>query len=139
MSLTELFKGEHHKKAKRVGRGISAGGGKTAGRGTKGQKSRTGSNSKISPWFEGGQTPLWRKMPKVRGFRHKVKRPYVLTTDLVNRFYKEGEVVSPATIVEKNIARKTELTSGVKLIKGQDLKVTVTFDSIKVSKSLQKS
>lgn len=139
MSLTELFKGERHKKAKRVGRGISAGGGKTAGRGTKGQKSRTGSNSKISPWFEGGQTPLWRKLPKVKGFKRNVKKPYVLTTSLVNQFYKDKEVVSPVTIIEKGIARKTELTSGVKVVKRDALKVAVTFDSVKISKSLQGS
>src|SRR6478752_5914032 len=53
--------------AKRVGRGISAGQGKTAGRGTKGQRSRTGSGRK--PGFEGGQTPLMQRLPKLPGFR----------------------------------------------------------------------
>jgi large subunit ribosomal protein L15 len=55
------------KNSKRVGRGISAGRGKTAGRGTKGQRSRTGSSKK--PGFEGGQTPLMRRLPKLPGFR----------------------------------------------------------------------
>src|SRR3569832_1078298 len=59
--------------AKRVGRGISAGQGKTAGRGTKGQGSRTGSHKK--PGFEGCQTPLMHRLPKLRGF--KSHRPQV--------------------------------------------------------------
>lgn len=56
-----------NKKAVRVGRGIAAGKGKTAGRGTKGQRSRTGSGRK--PGFEGGQTPLMQRLPKMPGFR----------------------------------------------------------------------
>jgi len=58
----------------RVGRGIAAGGGKTAGRGTKGQKARAGSS--IPPWFEGGQTPLHQRIPKLRGFRNPFKVEY---------------------------------------------------------------
>lgn len=57
------------KTSKRVGRGIAAGRGKTAGRGTKGQKSRTGSSKK--PGFEGGQNPLMKRLPKLRGFKSK--------------------------------------------------------------------
>lgn len=63
---------------KRVGRGISAGGGKTAGRGTKGQKARTG--KKIKPGFEGGQTKLAMRLPKARGFTHARKVKYVEIT-----------------------------------------------------------
>jgi large subunit ribosomal protein L15 len=58
----------------RVGRGIAAGGGKTAGRGTKGQKARAGGS--IPPWFEGGQTPLHQRIPKLRGFRNPFKVEY---------------------------------------------------------------
>ena len=57
-----------HTKKTRVGRGIAAGKGKTAGRGTKGQKARAGGS--IPPWFEGGQTPLHIRIPKLRGFRN---------------------------------------------------------------------
>jgi large subunit ribosomal protein L15 len=57
------------KTGKRVGRGIAAGQGKTAGRGTKGQNSRTGSSRK--PGFEGGQNPLMQRLPKLRGFKSK--------------------------------------------------------------------
>ncbi len=58
----------------RVGRGIAAGKGKTAGRGTKGQKSRAGGT--IAPWFEGGQTPIQIRIPKLRGFRNRFRVAY---------------------------------------------------------------
>jgi large subunit ribosomal protein L15 len=58
----------------RVGRGIAAGKGKTAGRGTKGQKARAGGS--IPPWFEGGQTPLHVRIPKLRGFKNRFKIQY---------------------------------------------------------------
>ena len=58
----------------RVGRGIAAGKGKTAGRGTKGQKARAGGS--IPPWFEGGQTPLHMRIPKLRGFKNRLKVDY---------------------------------------------------------------
>ena len=58
----------------RVGRGIAAGKGKTAGRGTKGQKARAGGS--IPPWFEGGQTPLHMRIPKLRGFKNRFKVQY---------------------------------------------------------------
>jgi len=63
-----------HKARMRVGRGIAAGKGKTAGRGTKGQKARAGGS--IPPWFEGGQTPLHMRIPKLRGFKNRAKVVY---------------------------------------------------------------
>ncbi len=75
MKLHELRPAEGaHTPRTRVGRGIAAGKGKTAGRGTKGQKSRTGGN--IHPWFEGGQTPIHIRVPKLRGFRNRFKLEY---------------------------------------------------------------
>jgi large subunit ribosomal protein L15 len=75
MKLHDLqpAKGAHTPRT-RVGRGIAAGKGKTAGRGTKGQKSRTGGT--IPPWFEGGQTPIHIRIPKLRGFRNRGKIEY---------------------------------------------------------------
>ena len=67
-----------HKKKTRVGRGIAAGQGKTAGRGTKGQKARAGGT--IPAWFEGGQTPLHQRIPKLRGF----KNPFKIAYEVVN-------------------------------------------------------
>lgn len=87
---------------RRVGRGISAGQGKTAGRGTKGQKSRTGSSRR--PGFEGGQTPLMQRLPKLPGFRSirpKAELVYTGQLDKVgaiadnNSVFKAGLVSSP--------------------------------------------
>jgi large subunit ribosomal protein L15 len=75
MKLHDLRPAEGaHTARTRVGRGISAGKGKTAGRGTKGQKARAGGS--IPPWFEGGQTPLHMRIPKLRGFRNRAKVDY---------------------------------------------------------------
>ena len=75
MKLHDLRPAEGSRAARtRVGRGIAAGKGKTAGRGTKGQKARAGGS--IPPWFEGGQTPLHMRIPKLRGFKNRVKIDY---------------------------------------------------------------
>ena len=75
MKLHDLRPAEGSRTPKtRVGRGIAAGKGKTAGRGTKGQKARAGGS--IAPWFEGGQTPLHQRIPKLRGFRNRFKIEY---------------------------------------------------------------
>jgi large subunit ribosomal protein L15 len=75
MKLHDLRPPEGSRTARtRVGRGIAAGKGKTAGRGTKGQKARAGGS--IPPWFEGGQTPLHMRIPKLRGFRNRFKVDY---------------------------------------------------------------
>ncbi len=75
MKLHDLRPAEGSRKARtRVGRGIAAGKGKTAGRGTKGQKARAGGS--IPPWFEGGQTPLHVRIPKLRGFKNRFKIEY---------------------------------------------------------------
>ena len=75
MKLHDLRPAEgSHTARTRVGRGIAAGKGKTAGRGTKGQKARAGGS--IPPWFEGGQTPLHQRIPKLRGFKNRFKIEY---------------------------------------------------------------
>ena len=75
MKLHDLRPAEGSRQPRiRVGRGIAAGKGKTAGRGTKGQKARAGGS--IPPWFEGGQTPLHRRIPKLRGFTNRFKIEY---------------------------------------------------------------
>jgi large subunit ribosomal protein L15 len=80
MKINELNVSKN-KAPKRVGRGIAAGQGKTAGRGTKGQLSRTGSSRK--PGFEGGQNPLMKRLPKLPGFTsHKVRAEVVYTGQL---------------------------------------------------------
>ncbi len=94
------------RKRKRVGRGISAGQGKTAGRGTKGQKAR----EQVPPWFEGGQTPLYKRVPKRRGetkiampvepFR---KRTAEVTVRRLIQYFPEGVKVDPQALLEKGL------------------------------------
>ena len=108
MKLHELKpnQGATHKK-KRVGRGIGSGHGKTATRGHKGQKSRSG-DSKLPARFEGGQTPFIMRIPK-RGFKNpnKVEYEIVNLKDLERKF-NENEEVNPQTLVEKGLIRKGE-------------------------------
>ena len=84
------------KKRKRVGRGTGSGKGKTSGRGTKGQKSRTGGG--VRPVFEGGQLPLVKRLPKMRGFNNRFKVYYVAVNldELDRRFEANTEVTSAA-------------------------------------------
>jgi large subunit ribosomal protein L15 len=95
---------------KRVGRGRSSGHGKTCGRGTKGQKAR----SKTRQGFEGGQMPLQRRVPKLRGFKPRAKKQFhLVNVETLNRF-SDGEAVSPETLVEKGILKK--LNKDVKIL-----------------------
>src|SRR5918992_2625409 len=78
-----------HTARTRVGRGIAAGKGKTAGRGTKGQKARSGGS--IPPWFEGGQTPILRRVPKLRGFKRRFKLDYeVVNVGRISEYAERG-------------------------------------------------
>ena len=92
MKLHDLKPAPGSRKAKRrVGRGIAAGQGKTAGRGTKGQKARAGGS--IPAWFEGGQTPLHQRIPKLRGFTNKFKIHYeVVNIGDIARLVELGEL-----------------------------------------------
>ena len=92
MKLHDLRPAPGSRTAKtRVGRGIAAGKGKTAGRGTKGQKSRAGGT--IPPYFEGGQTPLHIRIPKLRGFKNRFKIQYeVVNLGDINRLVELGEL-----------------------------------------------
>lgn len=100
MKFNELDAGRDRRK-KRVGRGISAGGGKTAGRGTKGQGSRTGSSRK--PGFEGGQNPLFSRIPKLRGFTQFREKTVTVTTQQLNNF--EGLVDNYALYQARVLSR----------------------------------
>jgi len=97
------------KRKKRVGRGISAGQGKTAGRGTKGQNARSGGG--VRPYFEGGQLPLVRKLPFVRGYKffnpYKVEFKPVNLDQLSERFAAEADV-SPETLVKVGLIKHSE-------------------------------
>jgi large subunit ribosomal protein L15 len=89
------------KATRRLGRGTGAGQGKTAGRGTKGQLARTGPG--LPGWFEGGQTPLHMRVPKLRGFRNRARVTYVaLNVSQLATYAVDGEV-SPATLASKGL------------------------------------
>ncbi len=132
MKLHELEKniGATHEK-KRVGRGSGSGLGKTCGRGQKGQKARSGGS--INPVFEGGQLPLYRRIPK-RGFTNgKFKTRYaVINLETLNRF-EDGTVVNPALLKETGII-KNQL-DGVKVLGEGKLEKKLTIQANKFSTS----
>ncbi len=132
MKLHELEKniGATHRK-KRLGCGRGSGLGKTSGKGQKGQKARSGVS--ISPVFEGGQLPLYRRLPK-RGFtNHMFKTEYaVINVSALNRF-DNGTVVTPALLKDKGII-KNQL-SGIKVLGDGKLEKKITIQAHKFTKS----
>jgi len=103
--LHELKPGPGAKKArKRVGRGPGSGWGKTSGKGQKGQKVRSGGGKGLG--FEGGQTPLQRRVPKLPGFKNPFKKRYAQVNVVALNTFREGAVVSPEKLLEKRLIRK---------------------------------
>ena len=105
-----------------VGRGPGSGHGKTSGRGEKGQKARSGGG--VSPWFEGGQTPLYKRLPK-RGFSNArfTKRYAIVNVSDLNRF-KDGDVVTPEVLMESGLVKKQ--LSGIKVLGNGTLEKKIT-------------
>ena len=112
LRLNELSPAEGSRKNKlRRGRGIGSGIGKTGGRGVKGQTSRTGSG--IRSGFEGGQMPLYRRIPK-RGFTNISRKEFaVVNLDKLNTFA-DGTEVTPALLIENGIVKNQK--SGIKIL-----------------------
>ena len=109
MKLHELRPAEGSKKRrKRVGRGIAAGQGKTAGRGMKGQKARSGGS--LPPYFEGGQLPLVRRLPFARGVGFRDPWRVHFTPVNLERLhdFDEGSVVNPESLVEAGIIKRSD-------------------------------
>ncbi|MBQ8433293.1 MAG: 50S ribosomal protein L15 [Clostridia bacterium] len=118
------------KSDKRLGRGIGSGLGKTSGKGHKGQWARSGGG--VRPGFEGGQTPLARRLPK-RGFNNKFAVKYdIVNLDALNIF-EEGTVVTPELLAEMRIV--TNKNNGVKVLGNGQLtkKLTVKADKFSAS------
>ena len=132
MKLHELEKniGATHAR-KRVGRGPGSGLGKTSGRGQKGQKARSGGS--INPVFEGGQLPLYRRIPK-RGFsNHRFKTEYaVINVEDLNVF-EDGTVVTPALLKDAGIVKKQ--LDGIKVLGNGKLEKKITIQASKFSTS----
>lgn len=103
--------GGSKKVARRVGRGEASGRGKTCGRGMRGQKCRSGGS--IAPWFEGGQMPIYRRLPK-RGFKNRFRRQYSIINIQDLSGFESGVVVDMAALKDKGKVRQVEI--GVKLL-----------------------
>lgn len=134
MRLHDLGPAEGSKKSrKRVGRGIAAGQGKTAGRGTKGQNSRSGGG--VRPYFEGGQLPLVRRLPHVRGFTNiwRVEFQPVNLARLAS-FAADSEV-SPETLAAAGIIKKA--SDRVAILAEGDIDRPLTVKAHRVSKNAQ--
>lgn len=96
---------------KRVGRGTGSGHGKTSGRGEKGQKARSGAH--IHPWFEGGQLPLHRRVPK-RGFTNRFRKVYATVNLRDLERFESGTKVTPGLLQERRIVK--DLKAGLKVL-----------------------
>jgi len=133
MKLHELKPEVGSKKRKvRVGRGIGSGLGKTAGRGTKGQKARRN----IHPRFEGGQTPIHRRLPVKKGFRNPNHIEYaVLNVGLLDAAFEAGAEVNPETIREKGLVGNVK--DGLKILGHGELKKKLKVSAHAFSKSAQ--
>ncbi|APF27965.1 50S ribosomal protein L15 [Clostridium sporogenes] len=131
MKLHELKAAEGANKAsKRVGRGTGSGLGKTSGRGQNGQNSRSGGG--VRPGFEGGQMPLYRRLPK-RGFKNIFAKEYAaINLDRLNCF-DDGTVVTPELLVEKRVVKKVK--DGVKILGNGNIEKKLTVKAAKFSKS----
>lgn len=135
MKLHELKPAEGSRHArKRVGRGIGSGLGKTSGRGHKGQNSRSGGG--VRPGFEGGQTPLFQRLPK-RGFYNFNRKEYaIVNLDQLNRF-EDGTEVTPELLLETRVIRK--LKNGVKILGKGTVEKKLTVKAHKFSKSAKEA
>jgi len=120
------------RKSKRLGRGVGSGKGGTSGRGTKGQKSRSGYN--LPRRFEGGQTPLIARLPKTAGFKSRKAKPQILSIQKIEKVYKDGETVSFKTLLEKGLISDT--LTGVKILGPGKLAKKLKFQDVKLTKKL---
>ncbi len=132
MKLHELKKNEGATFArKRVGRGAGSGLGKTSGKGQKGQKSRSGAS--INPVFEGGQSPLFRRL-HIRGFsnaKFKVRYATINLSDL--NVFNDGDVITPELLKEKGIVKKQ--LAGIKVLGNGTLEKKLTIKANRFSSS----
>ncbi|WP_290032982.1 50S ribosomal protein L15 [Ligilactobacillus cholophilus] len=133
MKLNELKPAEGSRQVRnRVGRGTSSGNGKTAGRGQKGQKAR----GKVRLGFEGGQMPLFRRMPK-RGFNNINRVEYaVVNIEKLNQF-EDGTEVTPALLVESGIVKNEK--DGIKILGNGELNKKLTVKANKFSASAKEA
>ncbi|RST71794.1 50S ribosomal protein L15 [Siminovitchia acidinfaciens] len=135
MKLHELKPSEGARKERnRVGRGIGSGNGKTSGRGHKGQNSRSGGGVRLG--FEGGQTPLFQRLPK-RGFTNINRKEYaVVNLDALNRF-EDGTEVTPELLIETGVVRNEK--SGIKILAKGNIEKKLTVKANKFSSAAKEA
>ncbi|GLY12767.1 50S ribosomal protein L15 [Bacillus badius] len=135
MKLHELKPAEGSRKARnRVGRGPGSGNGKTAGKGHKGQKARSGGGVRLG--FEGGQTPLFRRLPK-RGFTNINRKEYaIVNLDALNRF-DEGTEVTPELLIETGVVSSEK--AGIKILAKGNVEKKLTVKAHKFSSAAQEA
>lgn len=140
MQLHDLKITIKRKHRKRVGRGGKRGA--YSGKGIKGQKSRAGAG--IKPGFRGGDTPLWKKFPKMRGASKKLEikqrgfrlhhpKPEIVNFKDLNKKFNEGEIVSPKTLLERGLVKN--INNGVKILGKGKLTKKLVFKGVLFSKS----
>ncbi|MBC7319342.1 50S ribosomal protein L15 [bacterium] len=130
MKLSELLPPKGAVKERiRVGRGHGSGKGKTSGRGIKGQGSRSGDG--VMPGFEGGQTPLQRRLPRLPGFKNRFKKIYAIVNVGTLNVFEEGTEVTPELLLEKGIIK--ELYDGLKILGDGTLEKALTVKAHKFS------
>ncbi|BEU88137.1 50S ribosomal protein L15 [Selenomonas sp. TAMA-11512] len=133
MKLHELSPAPGSTKTRnRVGRGIGSGNGKTSGRGHKGQNARSGGG--VRPGFEGGQMPLYRRLPK-RGFKNIFAKVYAeVNVETLNRF-EDGATVDPVALIEAGILKN--VLDGIRILGKGELKKKLTVRANGFTKSAQ--
>lgn len=135
MKLHELQLNEGSRKdRKRVGRGTASGHGKTSGRGHKGQNARSGGG--VRPGFEGGQMPLFQRLPK-RGFTNINRKEYaIVNLEILNRF-EDGTEVTPELLLETGIVSKEK--AGIKILAKGTLEKKLTVKAHKFSSAAKEA
>ncbi|GGM34757.1 50S ribosomal protein L15 [Paraliobacillus quinghaiensis] len=134
MKLHELKPSQARKERNRVGRGMSSGNGKTSGRGHKGQKARSGGGVRLG--FEGGQMPLFQRLPK-RGFTNIHRTEYsIVNLDTLNKF-EEGTEVTPELLLETGTVSK--LKAGIKVLGNGNMEKKLTVKAHKFSTSAKEA
>ncbi len=134
MRLNEIrpSEGSKTKSRKRVGRGTGSGLGKTSGRGQKGQNARSGGG--VRPGFEGGQMPLFRRMPK-RGFTNIFAKKYaILNIEDLNRF-DDNTVITPELLITTGLVKGKNEIEGIKILGNGNLEKKLTVKAHKFSKT----
>lgn len=135
MKLHELKPAEGSRHArKRVGRGIGSGHGKTSGKGHKGQNARSGGG--VRPGFEGGQMPLFQRLPK-RGFTNINRKEYaIVNLETLNRF-EDGTEVTPELLIETGVVKN--MKAGIKILAKGELKKKLTVKAHKFSSAAKEA